>query len=416
MHLMAVRGAHPEVTMSAVVSNENELYLAPGGPEARLVRRIGVRERGAKRSLLRRILTFLLITWVPMCIFALLQGTALGPTPRASFLLDFATYARFFIGLPILLVADVVVGSRLRLAGLEFVRDDLIRSEDVPAFERAVARLARRRESLIATLVIVALAAVGAWRFTFESAAGMIAADNWRSIVLPEGHALHYSLAALWNNLVALPIVLFLVYRWLWRILSWAIFLADVARLDLQVVPTHADRAAGLGFLQVAHASFASIALGLASVASAEAAFGVVYEGARITSFQIPLIVLIVVMELLFLGPLLVFCPTLARSRRAALASYGGLVSRYNRAFHEKWIVRPVSQEPKGEPLLGSADIQSLADMGNSFRFVTEMRIVPFGRRAILQLALAVVIPFVPLVFLVVPVSQIVEALKKVVF
>jgi hypothetical protein len=399
--------------MTAAVTNESELYVAPGGPGRRLIERVGIHLRtGAQRTLLRRILTLILITWVPMCLFALLQGTALGPTPRASFLLDFATYARFFIGLPILLVADVVVGSRLRAAGLEFVRDDFIRREDAPAFERAVARLARRRESLLATLVIVGLAAVGAWRLTFEAAAGVIGSANWRLIVLPDGHALHYSLAALWNNLVALPIVLYLLCRWLWRILIWAIFLAEVARLDLRVVPTHADRAAGLGFLQVAHASFAIIALGLASVVSAEAAFDVIYEGASLTSFKLPLVVLIVVTQVLFLGPLLVFCPLLARSGRAALISYGGIVSRYDRTFDDKWIG---TREPSEEPLLGSADIQSLADMGNSFRFITDMSIVPFGRRAVLQLALATAIPFIPLVLLVVPLSQIVEALKKVV-
>jgi hypothetical protein len=73
-------------------------------------------------------------------------------------------------------------------------------------------------------------------------------------------------------------------------------------------------------------------------------------------------------------------------------------------------------EAPKEEPLLGSADIQSLADMGNSFRFVTEMGVVPFGRRTVLGLALATALPFIPLVLLVVPPSQIVEVMRKVVF
>jgi hypothetical protein len=399
--------------MTAILHNETDLYLAPG-PERRLIERIGVRRKDAVRwSLPRRIVTLVLITWVPMCLFALVQGTALGPTPRASFLLDFATYARFFIGLPLLVAADVIVGSRLRRAGLEFVRDGFIRSQDMPTFEGAVARLARRRESTTATVVILVLAALAAWRFTFEAATGMIGSENWRSIVLPDGHAFPYSLAALWNNLVALPIVLFLTYRWLWRIAIWAVFLGEVARLELKVVPTHADRAAGLGFLGVAHVSFASIAFVLGSVASAEAAFAVVYEHAPVTSFKMPLLVLIVVTQLVFLGPLLMFCPTLARTRRAALMSYGGITSRYNRGFEEKWIE---GEGPKEEPLLGSADIQSLADMGNSFRFVTEMGVVPFGRRAVLALAVATALPFVPLVLLVVPPSEVLEVMKKVVF
>src|SRR5262245_46913322 len=183
--------------MSAVLTNESELYLAPGGSAIRLIERISRRRMEQSRSLPKRIVGLVLITWVPMCLFALLQGRALGPTPRESFLLDFATYARFFLGLPILVAADVFIGPRLRAAGLEFVREDFIRHEDLPAFEQAVTRLARRRESVMATAVIVGFAVLGAWKLTF-TAITSTGAVGWRSVMLPDGHALPYSLAALW--------------------------------------------------------------------------------------------------------------------------------------------------------------------------------------------------------------------------
>ena len=66
------------------------------------------------------------------------------------------------------------------------------------------------------------------------------------------------------------------------------------------------------------------------------------------------------------------------------MRQYSLLVLRYNRAFHDKWIQ---GQAAAGEPLLGTADIQSLADLGNSFEFIQSMRVVPFSLRAILQLA-----------------------------
>jgi hypothetical protein len=263
----------------------------------------------------------------------------------------------------------------------------------------------------MATVVLIGLAALGAWTFTLEAVSG-VGRSGWRSVILPDGHALRYSLAALWNNLVAVPVVLFLLYRWLWRILIWTTFLLDVARLDLQLVPTHADKAGGLGFLEVAHASFASLAFAMGAVISAGAAFRVVYEGASVASFGIQLAVPVAITLLLFLAPLLVFTPALARSRRAALASYGTLVDRYNREFHGKWIGNP---GPKDEPLLGSSDIQSLADLGNSFRFVSEMGLAPFGRRAVVELAFAAALPFVPLLLLVVPTSQIVDTVLKLV-
>ena len=167
------------------MSTHSELYVAPGGPEHRLSQRIFRRETDF-RSVVRSIVVLLLITWVPMCLFAIVQGSALSGTPRGSFLLDLATYARFFVGIPVLVFAENMIGARLRQAGMQFVRDGLVRAEDYPAFEQAVASLAKRRESAVATIVIAALAVFGSWNLTLETATGV---DNvgWQSVVLPEG-------------------------------------------------------------------------------------------------------------------------------------------------------------------------------------------------------------------------------------
>ena len=396
--------------MTQGVANEGELYLMPGGPLYRLARRSSYARKGGD-SALRRIIALVAITWLPMCLFAIVQGSAIGPTPRDSFLLDFSTYARFFVGLPLLILAEKIISPRLSVAGRQFLHDGLVRVEDHAAFEKAIARLARRREAVLTAVALAALAAFGAWRLTMEAAAG-VSTVGWRSLELPDGHALRYSLAGLWNHFVAVPVVLFLTYRWIWRVVIWTLFLLDVSRLDLKLVPTHADRVGGLGFLEMAHMSFATIAFAVGSVVAAEAAFRIVYEGATIATFQTPLIGLLVLMQVLFLGPLLVFTPALARARRAGVRTYGALVSRYNRDFHEKWMKGPT---PGGEPLLGTADIQSLADIGNSYRFIDEMRLTAFSRTAVIELAVATALPGIPLLLLVTPMSEIIEAMVKVV-
>ncbi|HEY5810080.1 MAG TPA: hypothetical protein VIT67_19055 [Povalibacter sp.] len=396
--------------MTPSLSNERELYVAPGGPSYRFLQRISRTDKGV-RSVVRRIIVLLLITWVPMCVLAIVQGFALGETPRESFLLDFATYARFFVGIPILVFAENIIGARLRQAGLQFVRDGIVGTEDYPVFERAIAGLAQRRESVVATLVIAALAVFGAWNLTFESARG-VAGVGWQSVVLPEGHASRYSLAGIWNHVVAVPVLLFLWYRWLWRILFWTLFLRDVAKLNLRLVPTHADSAGGLSFLADAHTSFGTLAFAVGSVFSAQAAFQVIYEGASLKVFQTPVIVVLLAIEVLFLGPLLVFSPTMGRIRRSALKSYGSLLVRYSRGFQEKWIDSP---SPPDEQLLGSSDIQSLTDMGASFRLIKEMGLTPFGRRAIIHLAVATFLPSLPLLLLVVPIEEIIQVVAKVV-
>ena len=51
----------------------------------------------------------------------------------------------------------------------------------------------------------------------------------------------------------------------------------------------------------------------------------------------------------------------------------------------------------EGEPLLGSADIQSLADLDNSFAIVTEMKLVPFNRGTVVRFVVVIALPLAPL-------------------
>jgi len=52
-----------------------------------------------------------------------------------------------------------------------------------------------------------------------------------------------------------------------------------------------------------------------------------------------------------------------------------------------------------GEALLGTGDIQSLADIGNAFSVIKEIKAFPFGRDTFVRLIAATLIPFVPLLF-----------------
>jgi len=109
----------------------------------------------------------------------------------------------------------------------------------------------------------------------------------------------------------------------------------------------------------------------------------------------------------------LVFSPQLARAKRQGLTEYGLLAERYVREFDGKWLRGP---EPKGEPLLGSADIQSLADMGNSFTVVRTMRLAPITRNAVLPLAACVLVPLAPLLLTVMPVEELTRKFLGLVF
>jgi hypothetical protein len=95
------------------------------------------------------------------------------------------------------------------------------------------------------------------------------------------------------------------------------------------------------------------------------------------------------------------------------LATDNGIVaSDYVREFREKWIA---GQNPEGEHLLGSGDIQSLADLGNSFQAVHETGVVPFGKGVVLFLAAMLAAPLLLLVPMVLPLREIIDRIFKMV-
>jgi len=65
------------------------------------------------------------------------------------------------------------------------------------------------------------------------------------------------------------------------------------------------------------------------------------------------------------------------------------------------------------EPLLGTADIQSLADLGNSYEFVRKMRVVPIELRDFVAMAIPGIFPALPLAMTVMPVSEILKDLLQ---
>jgi hypothetical protein len=108
-----------------------------------------------------------------------------------------------------------------------------------------------------------------------------------------------------------------------------------------------------------------------------------------------PAILAIVLVDgLLFVGPLFVFSPRLWACRVNGLVDYMAFAERYVGEFEAKWLR---SRDESGEPMLGSADIQSLADLGNSVERVRDMRVVPVSSSLLIQIALTALLPMMPL-------------------
>jgi hypothetical protein len=107
---------------------------------------------------------------------------------------------------------------------------------------------------------------------------------------------------------------------------------------------------------------------------------------------------------------LIVFAPKLIRLKQNGLGRYGVLATRYTQQFDNKWAQDVTAPE---EPLLGTADIQSLADLGNSYDLIRKMRAVPITLSDFIAMALPGAIPVLPLLATVMPVSEILKGILK---
>jgi hypothetical protein len=116
-------------------------------------------------------------------------------------------------------------------------------------------------------------------------------------------------------------------------------------------------------------------------------------------------------------SPLTVFSLQLIRAKRQGLGDYGRLAARYARGFEEKWMhggaLKKGEQE---EALLGSADIQSLADLEAAYAVVREMRFVPFGWKDVTTLAIATAVPLAPLLLTIFSPHELAAQVIKVLF
>jgi hypothetical protein len=196
---------------------------------------------------------------------------------------------------------------------------------------------------------------------------------------------------------------MFLWYQFLWRLRG----------LPLQLNFYHPDRAAGLGFLADSVPAFSLILLAQTTLLSGAIADRILDTGARLGDFKVEIAGAIVFLMLVVLAPLAFFAAHLERARRTASREFGVLSSKYVDSFREKWI----KHEPeKAEPLLGTSDLQSLADLGNSFKSVTEIRLIPFGKRTLTTLVGILILPLLPLILTVIPLKEIVSWFVKLAF
>ena len=205
-----------------------------------------------------------------------------------------------------------------------------------------------------------------------------------------------------------MPILRFIILRWYFRLFIWYWFLWHVRQLRLRLNLFHPDLSGGLGFLSESVFAFAPVLVAQTILLAGVIVHQLWFAGATLPGFKMEILGVVVFLVLLVLSPLSFFIVQLGHARLTAKREYGILASRYVDDFHRKWIEHP---EADDEQLLGTGDIQSLADLGNAYNVVREMRMLPFGKDAVVGLAIIIVIPLLPLTLTMFPFEKIIEQL-----
>jgi hypothetical protein len=384
-----------------------DFSLVLGGPLYQLLRRAGL-SGGTLELLHRRIVVLVAVAWLPLLVLSILDGVAMGTAVKVPFLFDVDLHLRFLLSLPILIAAELVVNQRTRVVVAQFVSQGLVPDSLRARFDQTLESAVKLRNSVVAELLLMAIVyGVGIfvlWRYYM-----VLEVPTWYAA--PEASLVRPKLAGWWYFFVSLPLYQFILLRWYFRLAVWTRFLWQVSRLPLAYQPLHPDGNGGIGFLAGVTRAFAPLLIAQGVLLAGTLANTILYEGEVLTSFYVEVVLFVAFLVFVIVAPLLPFMLPLSAAKRQGVREYAQLSRRYADEFAAKWIR---AAPPAGEALVGSADIQSLADLGNTFDTVRSMSIIPITRGAVAQLVIAAVLPLVPLLLTLISFEELLKRIFKV--
>jgi hypothetical protein len=344
-----------------------------------------------------------LLFWVILVLLALLTGNI-----HRVFSLDIiGGHVRLLVVIPMFFLCETLVFPRMTEFVQNIVDSGLVKTSSLPSLEADIRRIGRMKASRVVEIIFLVAA------FTFPLVENIFnmpgRTTTWASILAESGGKAGWGI--IWYLGFCLPLFRFLLVRWLWNLGLWWYFLLCLEKKDLNLIPTHPDGMAGLGYLEVVQEHFAPITLAVSALCSANFAEEISAGTMAFETVYPFMPVVIILFAIIFTGPILIFYRKLWVCRTKGLREYMVMASSYVKDFDHKWIK---GENPSGEPLLGTADIQSLADLNNSMTIVRDLRLFPLNQRLIVILTVSVVLPLTPLLLFKYPVNELILKLFQI--
>ena len=366
-----------------------------------------------KKSISKKIIIFSMLSWLPLLILSMIESTAINPAIKIPLLYDFVLYIRVFVALPLLFIAERVIRFFSNRSLGHFIESGIVADNNIKDYEDNLKFFGRLKDSGIIDVIILVISysiVIWGWANIWKYYKVDDILTSWQFSLNAPGQ---FSLTGYWYAFITMPVFIFFFLKLFWKFLLWAIFLFKVSKMKLNIFPTDPDRAGGLAFLGYDQVFFGILGFIQNTILSAEIASKIIYTDAELADFKFIIIGIILLFTFIFISPMFFFVKKLMQTKLKGIVDYGVTSHKYVSGFHDKWIN---GNNPEGEKLLGSADIQSLADLFNSYGIIKTMIAFPIDMRKVIALILIVSIPFFPLALFVIPVSDIFKALAGLVF
>lgn len=387
---------------AAVRAIPDGFALFEGGPILEALRRL-TPARPVVDTPAARALVTVGVTWLPLCALSAYEGLAFQGT-ALPFVYDIQSQVRLLITLPLLVLAahqaHMVAASSME----RFVECGILRERDHERFTAILRAASRWNHSPFVRLVVLAVV-LFLGRTVWKQALPSLGGTAWYGD--PSVTAGTLTMAGHWLVWVTNPIFQYVQVVWFLRIILYAVTLARIAALDLRLVATHPDHAGGLGFLGAKLYAFGQFVVAEGSGVAGILANRIFHEALPLPLFKMDIAITAVVVAAIVLAPFCVFMPKLLETKRKGYEQYGRFANRYVGQFEERWL----EDEAPHRQLLGAPDIQSLADLGNSYQLVDQMRLVPFSNRALIGIFVAFLLPIAPLLLTVIPAEELLSRL-----
>lgn len=354
-------------------------------------------------------MAILSIAWLPLVILTAVEGS-LYASAGVTFLNDIAIQARLLIVLPMLVMIRPVIDRKV-IGVLKYLANVMMDAGEKQVLKSTAFRRFKAWTNSVwtevALLLLVIAIAISFWQGGAYSELHQ-GALSWMATT-QEGKEI-LTMAGGWAIFISFPIFQLIFFRWLWKYFVWVILLFRLSKAQLNLRATHPDHAGGLGVIILAQSSFSLLFVAGSVLISGELIASLLKHPESFTSVRNELVGFVILCLIMILVPLLFFMGKLVKIKQEGLVRLSTLGVDLSSKFEAEW----VNELPLDKRIAQQdVDPSMLHDYGRLYDSLQQFRIVPMTLPDLLGIAIPLILPFIPILFVKVSAVELLQKILK---